>query len=242
MSIMIPEEDPVQVAWAGRSGPAGRMRAVVAGLHLGAAELRQEGPARGVWVRLTPLGARALLGVPASEPAGRAAELADVVPELADLPERLAARPHGARREVLEDALLAGLARHGERAARSPVGAALAALRRAGRVEEAARLLGCSRRHLGAVVRSELGVTPKEYQRLVRFEAARGRLVAAARAGEAGLAAVAAASGFADQAHLSREWRAMAGCTPTEWLRAEGPAVLGGRPAVLGRRPAVLGR
>ena len=75
-------------------------------------------------------------------------------------------------------------------------------------------------------MRAEFGVTPKEYQRLVRFEAARGRLVAEHRGGAA-LAAVAAASGFADQAHLTREWRAMAGCTPTEWLRAEGLAVRG---------------
>ncbi|HEX2314289.1 MAG TPA: helix-turn-helix domain-containing protein [Thermomonospora sp.] len=232
VTITIAEQDPLEIAWVGRPGSRRRSPAVVAGLHLGAAELRQEGCTRGVWLTLSPLGTRVLLGLPASELAGQVAELADVVPAMADLPERLAAcRTWPQRRAVVERALLGGLARHGERAGRPELGAVLAALSRTGRVQEAARLLGCSRRHLSSVVRGEFGVTPKEYQRLVRFEGARGRLVAAARAGAAGLAEVAAASGFADQAHLTREWRAMAGCTPTEWLRAEGPAVRAGEGA-----------
>ncbi|MFB9206400.1 helix-turn-helix domain-containing protein [Nonomuraea spiralis] len=228
LSITIPEDDFVDIAWAGRPGSGRRLRAAVAGLHLNAAELSQRGCTRGVWLTLSPPGAAALLGVPASELAGEVADLADladVVPALAGLPERLAAcRSWAQRRAVVERGLLAGLARHGDRAARRTSRGTLAALSRTARVEEAARLLGCSRRHLSNTVRGEYGVTPKEYQRLVRFEAARGRLVAAARGGVAGLAEVAAASGFADQAHLTREWRAMAGCTPTEWLRTEGPS------------------
>ena len=131
------------------------------------------------------------------------------------------------RRALVERSLLTGLARHGERANGRELRATLAVLSGTTRVQEAAQLLGRSRRHLSSTMRTEFGVTPKEYQRLVRFETARGRLVAAAGGGGAGLAAVAVASGFADQAHLTREWRAMAGCTPTEWLRAEGLAVRG---------------
>ncbi|MEW9554384.1 helix-turn-helix domain-containing protein [Nonomuraea sp. NPDC050783] len=234
VSITIPEADSLEIGWIGGPGPRERLRAVVAGLHLGAAELRQQRSTCGVWLTLSPSGARALLGLPASALAGSVADLAEAVPALADLPERLAARRSWPeRRALVERALLAGLARHGERAARHDLRATLAALSGTARVQEAARRLGCSRRHLSGTVRGELGVTPKEYQRLVRFERARGRLVAAAREG-VGLAAVAAASGFADQAHLTREWRAMAGCTPTEWLRAEGPAPHA-RPA--GERP-----
>ncbi|WP_308126094.1 helix-turn-helix domain-containing protein [Nonomuraea ceibae] len=223
VSITIPEADALEIAWLGRPASRERFRAVVAGLHLDPAELRQEGGTRGVWLTLSPPGAAALLGVPASALAGQVADLADVAPAMAHLPERLAACrswPH--RRALVEAALIAGLARHRASTGGPGLRATLAALSGTGRVQEAARLLGCSRRHLSATVRAGLGVTPKEYQRLLRFEAARGRLVAAARAGTVSLAAVAAASGFADQAHFTREWRAMAGCAPAEWLRAEG--------------------
>ncbi|WP_052423914.1 helix-turn-helix domain-containing protein [Nonomuraea candida] len=223
VSITIPEADSLEIAWLGRPGPRGRFRAVVAGLHLDAAELRQEGGTRGVWLTLSPLGAGTLLGVPASALAGHVAELADVAPAMAHLPEQLAAcRSWPRRRALVEDALIAGRARHRENSRGRELRAALAALSGTSRVQEAARLLGCSRRHLSGAVRAELGVTPKEYQRLLRFEAARGRLVAAARAGTVSLAAVATAAGFADQAHFTREWRAMAGCTRAAWLRAEG--------------------
>lgn len=224
VSITIPE-DPMEIAWLGRPSSRRRLRAVVAGLHLEAAELRQAGGTRGVWLTLSPIGAGALLGVPAAALAGHFVELADAVPAMASLPERLAScRTWPQRRAAVVEALAAALARHEANVDARRQRAILAALSGSGRVHEAARRLGCSRRHLSTAVRAELGVTPKEYQRLVRFEAARGELVTAARTGTVGLAAVAAASGFADQAHFTREWRAMAGCTPTEWLRAEGPA------------------
>ncbi|WP_018655205.1 helix-turn-helix domain-containing protein [Actinomadura flavalba] len=219
MSITVPESGAVEIA---RGGRRARFEAVVGGLHLDAVEVRQAGGAGGVHLRLSPPGVRALLGVPAAELAGEAAELGDVAPALRDLPERLAAcGTWTERRALVEGLLLDGL---DGRACRTPGGAALAVLAEHGRVQDAARTLGCSRRHLGDVVRSEFGVTPKHYLRLVRFERARARVAAAARAGRPGLAGVAAASGFADQAHLAREWRAMAGCTLTEWLRTESPA------------------
>ncbi|WP_443154364.1 helix-turn-helix domain-containing protein [Nonomuraea sp. KM88] len=225
MSITIPETDSLEIAWLARPGSRKRFRAVVAGLHLDAAELRQEGGTRGVWLTLSPLGAGALLGIPASALSGHVAELADVAPPMAYLPEQLAAcRSWPQRRALVEGALIAGLARHEVNTGGQELRATLAALSGTSRVQEAARFLGCSRRHLSGTVRTALGVTPKEYQRLLRFEAARGRLVAAARTGTVSLAAVAAASGFADQAHFTREWRAMADCTPTEWLYAEGLA------------------
>lgn len=52
-----------------------------------------------------------------------------------------------------------------------------------------------------------------------------------------GLAEVAAASGYYDQAHLSREWHALAGCAPQAWIAAELPLLqdyelAGGGPAL----------
>ena len=52
-------------------------------------------------------------------------------------------------------------------------------------------------------------MSPKVAARLVRFEAARRRL------GTVPLARLAAEHGFADQAHLAREFRALGGAPPT---------------------------
>jgi AraC-like DNA-binding protein len=55
--------------------------------------------------------------------------------------------------------------------------------------------------------------------RVLRFERARAELL---RPGPR-LADVAARCGYADQAHLSREWRELAGCTPSQWIAEEAP-------------------
>ena len=59
--------------------------------------------------------------------------------------------------------------------------------------------------------RSEFGVTPKEVARITRFE----RSVAAARDPRRRLADIAVACGYADQAHLARDWRDLAGRPPS---------------------------
>ena len=73
--------------------------------------------------------------------------------------------------------------------------------------------VGWSRRHLGERFRAEIGLTPKAAGRVLRFERAR-RLLGRAR--RPGLAEVAALSGYYDQAHLNREWRELAGCSPDD--------------------------
>jgi Helix-turn-helix domain len=65
------------------------------------------------------------------------------------------------------------------------------------------------RRHLAARFERDVGVSPKQAARLIRFEAARRRL------GAVPLARLAAEHGYADQAHLAREFRALAGTPPT---------------------------
>lgn len=85
--------------------------------------------------------------------------------------------------------------------------------------------VGWSRRHLTTQVGAELGLSPKAYQRVARFQTAHRRLHALARTGRPSLAAVAADTGYADQAHLTREWVELGGCTPARWLREEFPFV-----------------
>ncbi len=85
--------------------------------------------------------------------------------------------------------------------------------------------MGWSRRHLSERFRVELGLAPKVAGRVVRFERARRLLE---RADRPGLADLASACGFYDQAHLNREWRELAGCSPTAWLAEELPSVQDG--------------
>lgn len=69
--------------------------------------------------------------------------------------------------------------------------------------------LGMSTRQLGRILLSDVGLTPKAFQRVQRFQ----RFVVASDAGSL-LADAAAIAGYADQPHLSREVRRLAGTTP----------------------------
>jgi AraC-like DNA-binding protein len=73
--------------------------------------------------------------------------------------------------------------------------------------------VGWSTRHLEQRFRSEFGITPKAAVRITRFE----RSVDAARDPRRRLSDVAAECGYADQAHLAREWRDLAGRPPSRW-------------------------
>ena len=74
---------------------------------------------------------------------------------------------------------------------------------------------GCSRFAAYRAFRSAFGLAPSDYQRQLRLRAAR-RLLAEGRAA----ADVAAAVGFADQAHLTRWFRRYYGITPGEYRSA----------------------
>ena len=54
------------------------------------------------------------------------------------------------------------------------------------------------------------GLTAREWIRIARFQAAR----AALKSGADSLSAIAAEAGYADQAHMTREFRRLAGTTP----------------------------
>ena len=217
LTFVLPVGAPLDVGWAGRPDSRAQRWSTVSGLHAHPAEIHHDGHQSGVQLALTTAGARALFGLPAAELSGEMLELAEVAPWLRELPERLAECPAELRVPVVQQALAAELARHGDRQPRAEVGRALARLTRGDAVQAVADEVGYSRRHLGALVRRECGLTPQEVRRLGRFQASRAQL------GRRPLAAVAQACGYADQAHLTRDWTALAGCPPTTWLREEFP-------------------
>jgi transcriptional regulator GlxA family with amidase domain len=86
-------------------------------------------------------------------------------------------------------------------------------------VHELAHNIGFSRRHFGERFTSEFGIAPKAAARVFRFERACRLFLRSPRR----IADVAVASGFHDQAHMVREWHALAGCTPREWIVGQLP-------------------
>jgi len=198
----------------------GRFAAAVGGLHtapvLIAQDVRQDPARAGIHVEIDPLGVPALFGVPAAELSGLVVDLGELGP--GDLPERLAQAPDWASRFDLLDRVLGGaLSDHTP----SPeIAWAWRRLTGAGglvRVGDLAREIGWSRRHFGERFRHEVGLPPKQAARVVRFDRAAARL----RTRPADLSGLAAECGFYDQAHLSNEWRALAGCSPRAWIAEE---------------------
>ena len=74
---------------------------------------------------------------------------------------------------------------------------------------------GFSQRHFIRLFRGAVGLGPKTFARVRRFQRALGCFGPGAS-----LAQVALASGYADQSHFNREFLALAGITPAEYVRA----------------------
>jgi AraC-like DNA-binding protein len=205
----------------------GQFRSLASGLGTRAVHIEHDGNQYGVQLDLTPLGARLLLGLPAGELGGRVVELPAVIGrEAAHLPDRLGSAPDwSARFAILDEVLLHRLARAsgepGRRVTAEPLRRAWADLTDSGgrlRVDELAARAGWSRRHFTERFTREFGLGPKEVARIVRFQ----RSTLLLRQGTfRTLADVAVRSGFYDQAHLAREWSALAGCPPSVWLASE---------------------
>ena len=202
-----------------------RFDAMVGGLHTTPAVIRHDGTQHGLELSLTPAGARGLFGLPAAELAGLAVPLDLLWGTLAgELLDRLAAAQSWPRRfDEVERVLVKALSARvdipsGARPAATEAYAQLAA--RHGRVAIGALAadIGWSRRHLTAEFTAEYGLGPKELARVLRFGRSRQLML---QPDPLSLADIAASCGYADQAHLARDWRALAGSSPTRWLADE---------------------
>jgi AraC-like DNA-binding protein len=171
-----------------------------------------------VFARL-PLGAyQAVLGKPASEFAGRIVALGDLW-DSADtqrLEEQLAAAGSASAAVVTLKAVIAE--RLGPTAcldANTRLAQSAAQRLETGNVSSAAEDLGVSERHLRRVFREVVGLSPKAFSKLMRFERA---LKAAKDSRESCWSDIAVGAGYYDQAHLIADFRSIAGATPREFL------------------------
>lgn len=96
------------------------------------------------------------------------------------------------------------------------------------RAQDLARASGLGLRSLQRLVRDELGLTPKWLIQRYRMQEAAAAL---AEPHPPSLADLAASLGFADQAHLTREFRAVIGETPRRYARRAAQGVPNPRPS-----------
>jgi AraC-like DNA-binding protein len=237
LTLIFTLDEPLTImAHPDAAQPPGEFGALLGGLHSAPALIRHQGAQSGIQIALKPAGARALLGLPAGEIAQidmpAEAVLGAAGPRIHDRVVSAAGWPE--RFGVLDDAFGALVSSAGSASGVMAPEVTLAwglLLRSGGTVpvSELAAETGWSGRHLASRFRAEIGLTPKAAARVVRFDRARRRLTSLSAGGGAGagtcagygLADLAVACGYFDQAHLAREFRALAGCPPSQWLAEE---------------------
>jgi AraC-like DNA-binding protein len=194
---------------------------VVSGTYASALIVDASQHAAMLGVHFRPAGASVVLGVPCGELTDAHVDLEAIwsAATARELRERLCAAPtHRARLAYLEQCLTQRLAPG--RAVHPIVHGALArftAAGRAPRVEDVARSLGVSHRTLLTLFSAQVGLPPKRFCRIDRFQRVHAL---AQRAGRIDWSRVALACGFSDQAHLANEFRRLCGVTPTEYEQA----------------------
>ncbi len=184
------------------------------------AVLTEYGELHGMQLDLPPLGAYRLFGLPMRELANTAVEL-DALDERpwSALVTRLAEAPSWEDRFALLDDTLLAWAEEGP-TPDPEIAWAFRRLQRSGGLVEVGTLaaeIGWSGRHFGARFREQVGMAPKATASVLRFRRAVRMLGGGA---ETTISDVAATSGYADHSHLTREFRRLAGCTPSQYLLA----------------------
>src|SRR5215813_4954087 len=191
--------------------------AIVSGAHGRSLEPTAEAFIMGVHFK--PGGAFPFLGLPAGDLADTHVDLETLWGSLARrLRERLCeARTSAERLQLLQKTLLSRL-RHGV-GQHYAVSAALEMFGKsqAGpRVREAAKDLGLSQRRFIQVFKAEVGMTPKLFSRIQRFQQTRSFIQHNPSINWADLAVD---FGYFDQSHFIREFLEFSGLNPTEYIK-----------------------
>jgi AraC-like DNA-binding protein len=184
----------------------------LAGLHTRPTRVTGERAFSCLELRLTPLGARRLLGLPLHELANHTHALEELLPDVGALTARVREAQAWDERFDLLEAFLARRLADTPPAPRELDWAWRQLVRSGGRVRVRALAadLGWTPRRLIDRFRDHVGLPPKTAARVIRLD----RAISALRSGTPRVAEVAAACGYADQAHLGRELRELGGVTP----------------------------
>jgi AraC-like DNA-binding protein len=195
--------------------------AVVSGTYSAAFVVDAAQHAAMMGVHFRPGGAPPVLGVPSAALTEAHVDLADLWGETAarELRERLCGTPTPeARFRVLEHALLGRLP-----AGRRVHPAVQMALARFGpdgcgsSVGDVSRESGLSHRRLLTLFSRDVGLSPKRFCRILRYQRVHA---AAQRTGRIDWTDLALSCGFYDQAHLANEFRRLSGLTPRQYEQA----------------------
>ena len=217
--LIISLGSPFLIAFGRDPDLADRQPSFASGLSIGPVHIESDGGAECVQVDFTPLGAYRFFGGAVVDLAARMVDIGDVLgSEGRLLHQRLGETRCWQRRfELLEEFVVS-------RALHVPSPEIAFAYRRlalsggGAKITRLAKEIGWSRKHLVDRFRSELGLAPKSVARMIRFhQACRLAQTGTAR----GWAGIAAESGYADQAHLAREFADLAGESPTAWARRQ---------------------
>lgn len=200
--------------------------AVVNGARTGAYAKAVAAGSSSIGIQLWPGASLALLGLPADELAGRHVQLDDIWGASAGLlREALLAAPSAeGKLRCLETALMQRLpssARSPWRSAHRVVLTGLQQLQAGSSVDAAARRSGYSQRQFVRLFSQAVGLTPRLYVRVQRFQKAL-RLMQRQRPS---LAEVAFEAGYSDQPHFNRDFRDFSGLTPEQYRAARPVAV-----------------
>jgi AraC-like DNA-binding protein len=213
------QEDRIRVFLADDDFEGQRLRgSVVCGPQSGYFVLEPSQQTSVVGIHFRPGGAAPFLGAPAGEFTDRHLGLDDVwgAAQARELRERLVeARSSDAMFVVLERALLDRLRRplllHPAVAYALGQLTARPAISRIGDVQDET---GYGAKRFIELFRNAVGLTPKVYCRIMRFQGVIERL---ARGHRVEWAVVALDGGYCDQSHLNREFRVLSGVTPSEY-------------------------
>jgi AraC-like DNA-binding protein len=168
-------------------------------------------------LKLTPLGAYTIVGMPLTELSGTVGALDDVLgSEALLLMDQVREAPDWETRFDLAETFLLRRADAGPEPSPAVAWAwsRLAVAHGLVSIGALAAELGWSRRHLATTFREQVGMPPKTIARLLRFQ----RVEQLLDADPVRWADIAQECGYADQSHLIRDFHDLAGTTPTDYV------------------------